>query len=111
MAKGSPLIAGSFIQEGPMGVKTVKAIRGFYYDGKQIKVGDVITVPSLFAIGIIAVNKAVEVIAEVKPVIVEDVPGEATPEAGGMIPPPPPPNQMTRWPKKHTPIGGKTNVR
>lgn len=74
MAKGSPLIAGSFIQEGPMGVKTVKAIRGFYYDGKQIKVGDVITVPSLFAIGIIAVNKATEVIAEVKPVVEESKP-------------------------------------
>ncbi len=37
---------------------TIKALRGFYYDRKLVKAGDIVTVPRIFAIEVCASNKA-----------------------------------------------------
>ena len=76
MAKNSPLIAGSSFQEVNMGLKSVKAIRAFYSKGKPVNVGEIVSVPSLFASELIASNKAEAVIIEV-PVNVIPVKEEA----------------------------------
>ena len=67
MAKDSPLIAGSTFQEVNMGLKSVKAIRAFYSKGKTVQVGEIVSVPSLFASELISSNKAEAVIVEVPP--------------------------------------------
>ena len=59
-----------------MGLKSVKAIRAFYSKGKPVNVGEIVSVPSLFASELIASNKAEAVIIEV-PVNVIPVKEEA----------------------------------
>lgn len=71
MAMGSPLIAGSLIQEVNMAVRTIKAIRAFYLKGQVVSVGDTVSVKDSMASELISSNKAVAV-EDVKPAPVVD---------------------------------------
>ena len=64
-AIGSPLVAGSVQSGGEMQIKTIRAKRAFYHQGKLIKIGDVIDMPMVLALEMRAANKG-EIIEAIK---------------------------------------------
>lgn len=58
LAAGSPLVAGGFKEDQMLQTQKVRAVRGFYFDRKLVKVGTTIELPKVFAIEVCAANKA-----------------------------------------------------
>lgn len=52
------LIPGKITKEDFMETRTVRALRGFYFDRKVVKLGTIIKLPKIFAIEVCASNKA-----------------------------------------------------
>jgi hypothetical protein len=81
LAAGSPLVAGSFQENGMQAAQAVKGPekqevrveRAFYFNGKPTKVGETIELPRIFASEMIAAHKAKAIAAKVdnKPVVDE----------------------------------------
>jgi hypothetical protein len=70
LATGSVLVAGSSPSTGggvPM-IKTYCVTRAFYFQGKMLKVGEIVTLPQVFAMEMCAAKKA-EPCAEPQPAV------------------------------------------
>jgi hypothetical protein len=57
LATGSPLVAGSVLEE-TMATKSVRVLRSFFYNRTPTKPGDVMDLPLPFALELIAATKA-----------------------------------------------------
>ena len=72
-AKDTGLVPGVPLEPAPM--VTVKALRGFFYEGKAVPPGEVLQVPARFANLIISSQKAVAV--EAAPAALPETPAPA----------------------------------
>jgi len=71
-------------KEVAMQTKKVKVLRAFYFQGKEIKVGEVTELPRVFALEMIAANKCTAVEEEKKPEkpTVDEKPKVPAPDSG-----------------------------